>query len=175
MHSFDFDTSIERRGNEPEFYGAIPDGRGGSIVFVCMILNSALLLLVRSSSTALLMTMDKKYALYYAVGDQAVFFFQRWMRNDIHSFFNVDGWVGVVFGDFVSQFMFKITTDYTGLAQLRGPAALGGCWWSFSMVNARSKRALPSPTNTNTPFFESTLARSSSPWASPSSLPNCTT
>ena len=103
-----------------------------------MILNSALLLLVRSSSTALLLTMDKKYALYYTAGDAGFFFFQKWLRNDIHYFFNVDGWAGVVFGDFMIQFICKSIVDYTGLAQFRAAGVIGGSYWSCSMVNARS-------------------------------------
>jgi hypothetical protein len=39
----------------------IPDGWRGNAVFNCMFLNSALRLLVRSSSTALLMLTDAKY------------------------------------------------------------------------------------------------------------------
>ncbi|GMI29995.1 hypothetical protein TeGR_g13866, partial [Tetraparma gracilis] len=53
--TWDYDTSNQRRRDEPEFYGMIPDGVRGNVVFLCMILNSALLLLVRSLSYALLM------------------------------------------------------------------------------------------------------------------------
>ena len=151
------DTGIERRENEPEFYGAIPDGDGGSIVFICMVLNSALLLLVRSSSTALLMTMDKKYALYYTAGDAGFFFFQKLLRNDIHFFMNVGGWASVVVCDFLVQFMYKTIVDYTGLIQFRGAGVLGGMFWSFSMVR-NNRPPCNAPTNTFVLFCAHSLA-----------------
>ena len=54
--SFDFDVSPQRRRDEPAFYGFIPDSAGGrTAIFFCMIMNGALLLLLRSVSTALLL------------------------------------------------------------------------------------------------------------------------
>jgi hypothetical protein len=61
--TFDFDTSAVRRKAEPEFYGFIPDGTRGTVVFGCMIFNGALLLLARSASAALLMQVRKSYFL----------------------------------------------------------------------------------------------------------------
>ena len=53
--SFDFDVAPQRRRDEPAFYGYIPDSAGGrTAIFLCMIMNGALLLLLRSLSTALL-------------------------------------------------------------------------------------------------------------------------
>ena len=53
--SFDFDVSPQRRRDEPAFYGYIPDSAGRrTAIFFCMIMNGALLLLLRSLSTALL-------------------------------------------------------------------------------------------------------------------------
>ncbi|GMI30122.1 hypothetical protein TeGR_g9758 [Tetraparma gracilis] len=53
--SFDFDVSPQRRRDDPTFYGYIPDSAGRrTAIFLCMIMNGALLLLLRSVSTALL-------------------------------------------------------------------------------------------------------------------------
>jgi hypothetical protein len=53
--SFDFDVSPQRRRDEPAFYGYIPDSAGRRTgIFFCMIMNGALLLLLRSVSTVLL-------------------------------------------------------------------------------------------------------------------------
>ena len=53
--SFDFDVSPNRRRDEPAFYGYIPDSAGRrTAIFFCMIMNGALLLLLRTLSTALL-------------------------------------------------------------------------------------------------------------------------
>ena len=57
--SFDFDVSPQRRRDEPDFYGYIPDSAGRrTAIFFCMIMNGALLLLLRSVSTALLATVN---------------------------------------------------------------------------------------------------------------------
>jgi hypothetical protein len=57
--SFDFDVSPARRRDEPTFYGYIPDSAGRrTAIFFCMIMNGALLLLLRSFSTALLAIVD---------------------------------------------------------------------------------------------------------------------
>jgi hypothetical protein len=57
--SFDFDVSPQRRRDEPAFYGFIPDSAGRrAAIFVCMIMNGALLLLLRGISTALLVMVD---------------------------------------------------------------------------------------------------------------------
>ena len=57
--SFDFDVSPQRRRDEPAFYGYIPDSAGRrTAIFFCMIMNGALLLLLRSFSTALLLMVD---------------------------------------------------------------------------------------------------------------------
>ena len=59
MISYDFDVSPERRRDEPAFYGYIPDSAGRrTAIFFCMIMNGALLLLLRSFSTALLLMVD---------------------------------------------------------------------------------------------------------------------
>ena len=94
-------------------------------MFICMILNSGLLLLERSSSTALLMMVNPMYVLYYMAGDAGFFFAQKWARNDIHCYVNVNGWLGVVIFDFLVQFIWKTIVDYTGLIQFRGPGILG--------------------------------------------------
>ena len=57
--SFDFDDSPQKRRDDPTFYGYIPDSAGRrTTIFFCMIMNSALLLLLRSLSTALLLMVD---------------------------------------------------------------------------------------------------------------------
>ena len=59
--SFDFDASPQRRRDEPAFYGYIPDSAGRrTAIFFCMLMNGALLLLLRSFSTALLAMVDMR-------------------------------------------------------------------------------------------------------------------
>jgi hypothetical protein len=139
--TYDFDTSVQRRKNEPEFYGFIPDGTRGTVVFGCMILNGALLLLARSASAALLMHAKSSYFLYYTLGDCAFFFLQKAARGDIRCFVNMDGWAGTVSTDFFSHLFTKLVTDYTGLVQFRGPGVQGGCYWTMSMVGDERERS----------------------------------
>jgi hypothetical protein len=59
--SFDFDVSPLRRREEPGFYGYIPDSAGRrTAIFFCMVMNSTLLLLLRSVSTALLAMVNRR-------------------------------------------------------------------------------------------------------------------
>ena len=104
--TWDFDTSTQRRRELPEFYGMIPDGPRGNVVFLCMILNSALLLLVRSLSYALLMLVKPAYVLYYALGDTIFFFLQKIARGDLKAYPNIDGLAGAFAFDFLGQILF---------------------------------------------------------------------
>ena len=106
-----------------------------------MVLNSALLLLARSASAALLMLVQPSLFLCYVLGDCAFFFLQKAARGDIRSFLNQDGWVGTVIFDFIFQLFFKLIVDYTGLVQFRGPGCLGGCYWTGNMVGERASQA----------------------------------
>ena len=109
--TYDYDTSARWRKDQPEFYGFIPDGAPGAIVFACMVLNSALLLLARSASAALLMLVQPSLFLYYVLGDCAFFFLQKAARGDIRFFWNLDGWAGTVLADFLMQLIFKLLND----------------------------------------------------------------
>ena len=135
--TWDFDTGNQRRRDDPEFYGMIPDGIRGNVVFLCMTLNSALLLLVRSLSYAMLMLVNPAYVLFYALGDTAFFFLQKAARGDLEYFANVDGVVGAVFFDFLLPFIVKTIVDFTGLVQFRAAGILGGAYWSGSTVRAQ--------------------------------------
>jgi hypothetical protein len=57
--SFDYDCDPEKRKNDPRFYGYVPDGSlQRTAIFVCMLVNSALLLIVRGFSMAVLIQVD---------------------------------------------------------------------------------------------------------------------
>jgi MFS family permease len=80
--SFDFDVSPQRRRDEPTFYGYIPDSAGRrTTIFFCMIMNGALLLLVRSVSTALLAMAGWRWIVGYLVGDMGLY--ERRERSEV--------------------------------------------------------------------------------------------
>jgi len=127
-HSYDYDTDPVKRKETPDFYGYIPDeGIARPLLLVCMTLNSALLLLARAFSAAMLMLVSKRYLAIYLAGDMALYLLQKVVRGDFHYWTPVDG----VFGLFLSltlRVAVKTVTDVTGLIQFRHPLDLGGYW-----------------------------------------------
>jgi hypothetical protein len=73
----------------------------------------------------------------WLLGDGLLFFTQKFLRRDMRTFFNVDGWIASIFMDGIFQLMCKVLVDFTGLVQLRGPGILGGAFWSANMVSGR--------------------------------------
>ena len=134
--SWNFDVDPVARNRDPEFYGFIPnDSTKRTILKVCMVLNSALLLLVRSFSAAMLMLAEKRYFFIYWVGDMALYFLLKAARGDFHTEMPVDGVFGLL-ASLVTRFMEKTLVDFTGVIQLRHPVTLGGVYWSVNMSTA---------------------------------------
>jgi len=123
------------RKNAPEFYGYIPDGGSRTVIFGCMLLNSALLLLIRSFSAAMLMLVNKRYFAMYMSGDMALYLLQKVARGDFHYWFPVDGALGM-FTSLMLRVIVKTITDFTGLIQFRGDAELGGLFWTLNIFLA---------------------------------------
>jgi len=134
--SYDYDTDPVKKKLQPCFYGYIPDeGIARSLLLVCMTLNSALLLLVRAFSAAMLMLVNKRYLVAYMAGDMMLYLLQKVARGDFHYWLPVDG----AFGLFVSllvRVIGKTITDFTGLIQFRADAELGGLYWTVNMFLA---------------------------------------
>ena len=111
---------------QPDFYGYIPDeGAARTLLLVCMTLNSALMLLVRSFSAAMLMLVKKRYFVAYMAGDMALYLLQKVARGDFHYWIPVDGAIGL-FLSLLMRVCVKTTTDFTGVIQFRADAELGG-------------------------------------------------
>ena len=137
--TYDFDTRVDLRKTEPTFFGMIPSGTRGMLVFGCMIANGALLLLARSTSTALLWLVGWKPLAVYYTADYGIFFLQKVIRRDVYMFQAPAGPAGVVFS-FTMNAILKAVVDHTGLVQFRGGGVLGGAYWTSSMV-----RPIPPP------------------------------
>lgn len=84
--SFDWDTDPKRRKNQPSFYGYVPDRSAArTAIFVCLTLNSTLLLLLRSAGVALLFAADKGYyVVYYFAADMSVYMLVKAARGDLY-------------------------------------------------------------------------------------------
>jgi hypothetical protein len=136
--SFDFDVSPQRRRDEPSFYGYIPNSAGRrTAIFLCMIMNSALLLLVRSVSTALLAMAGWRWIVGYLASDMGLYFTYKLLRRDFLHWIPLEGALSVV-ESVVARFLVKVLVDYTGVIQFRGSGEMGGIAWTGFMVRLGS-------------------------------------
>jgi hypothetical protein len=105
------------------------------MIFVCMIVNGALLLLVRSVSTALLATLGGRYVAAYYASDMTLYFIYKACRRDFWHWVPLEG-AQCVLETVVERAMVKILVDFTGVVQFRGAAEMGGCFFTLDMVRA---------------------------------------
>ena len=104
----------QKKKETPDFYGYIPDGGSRTVIFGCMMLQSALLLLIRSLSAAMLILVKKRYLAMYMAGDMALYLLQKVARGDFHYWVPVDG-VGGLFLSLTMRVAVKTITDFTGV------------------------------------------------------------
>ena len=115
-------------------------------MFGCMIMNGALLLLVRSVSTALLAILGRQWVMLFYGCDLGLYFMYRVLRGDFLHWIGLEG--GASFAvSVLERGVVKILVDFTGLVQLRGAGEMGGCYWTFNMVRDTRERDSPSPSN----------------------------
>ena len=105
------------------------------MIFGCMIMNSALLLLIRSFSAAMLMLVNKRYFAMYLAGDMSLYLLQKVARGDFYYWFPLNGALGL-FASLIMRLGVKTVTDFTGVIQFRGDAELGGLFWTLNMFLA---------------------------------------
>jgi len=67
-----YDVDPQQRKSHPDFYGYIPDRGSRTVSFGCMLINSALMLLIRSFSAGMLILVNKWYFVTYMVTDMAL-------------------------------------------------------------------------------------------------------
>jgi hypothetical protein len=135
-HADDFDSDPVGRRSLPSFYGYLPDeGNKRTTMYACMVLNSALLLLLRSIGAALLMLADTKIFVAYMAGDHLLYLLQKLVRGDFLYWLPMEGVVGLALSLLV-RVAVKTLTDFTGVLQLRAAGELGGVMWLWTMVLA---------------------------------------
>jgi len=100
-----------------------------------MMLNCALLLLIRSFSAAMLIIVEKRYFLLYMAGDMTLYLLQKVARGDFHYWAPVDGALGL-YCSFQMRVIVKVLSDFTGVVHFRGPQELGGVYWTANMFLA---------------------------------------
>jgi hypothetical protein len=135
--SYDFDTDPAKRRETPAFYGFIPDkGSTRTALFVCMTLNSALLLFVKSVSAAMLLTRSSRNFVLFWVIDMVVFFAYKAARNDFHHWLPIDGEVNGLVAAMLMRSGSKMLADFTGVIQLRASGEIGGIYWIANIALA---------------------------------------
>jgi hypothetical protein len=135
-HVDDFDSDPEYRARLPSFYGYLPDdGMTRLIMYGCMVVNSALLLLLRSIGAALIILVDAKIFLAYIAGDQLLYLLYKLARRDFLHWMPLEGVPGLVFS-LLMRCGAKTITDFTGVLQLRASGEMGGFAWLWAMVMA---------------------------------------
>jgi hypothetical protein len=103
-----------------------------------MIMNGALLLLVRSVSMALLAMAGGRWMLVYLVSDMGMYFVYKILRRDLWHWTVLEGAGSVVIA-VIERIVAKVLVDFTGVVQFRASGELGGAWFTFSMVRARKQ------------------------------------
>ena len=100
-----------------------------------MIINGALLLIVRSVSMALLAMVGGQWVLLYLVGDMGLYFVYKILRRDLWHWIPLEGAASVV-ESVLERLIVKVLVDFTGVIQFRGAAEMGGCFFTFNLVRA---------------------------------------
>jgi hypothetical protein len=103
-----------------------------------MIINSALLLLVRSVSMALLAMVGGPWVLVYLVSDMCLYFMYKILRCDLWHWIPLEGTARVV-ESVLERLVVKVLVDFTGVVQFRGAAEMGGSYFAFNTVRASDK------------------------------------
>jgi hypothetical protein len=136
---FDLDVNPKRRRDEPSFYGYVPDSASRrTLVFLLMIANGALLLLLRSISTALLLMIGWRWACVYFLGDMGIYYVSKLLRGDFWHWIPLEGAALTVF-TVMERTMVKVLVDFTGAVHFRGAC-------SPPSTRTRPPRTLTPPT-----------------------------
>jgi hypothetical protein len=112
-----------------------------------MIVNGALLLLLRSVSTALLAMARAEYVVYFYMSDMSMYFLYRILRRDLYHWVPLKGAASLA-ESAAERFIAKVLVDFTGVVHVRGAAEMGGCYFSFNTVRADGYKCTFSPINT---------------------------
>ena len=117
--SYDFDVDPAKRKIDSAFYGYIRDGGIARLIsFSCLIVNSTLLLLLRSISAALVITVSNHLFWGYLGIDMFLYLLLKVARRDFYYWLPLYG-VGGFMASLGMRVAAKLVSDYTGLVQVR--------------------------------------------------------
>ncbi|GMI34748.1 hypothetical protein TeGR_g13050, partial [Tetraparma gracilis] len=124
---YDFDTSPAKRKENPRLAGATPDTSRGPFFFL-LVVSSALQVVAKSFSSALLFIASPKTFLAYMVGDHAMYQLYLVVRCD-HMCFSAGLNTPL---SVVLRFVEKLAVDFTSCWLLRSPIQMHG---SYFLIN----------------------------------------
>ena len=129
--SYDVDTEPQKRIESPGFYGYVPDDpRRRTVVFVSLLLLSAVMLLVRALVIVMLGLVSYSAALIFVGTDIGLFILVKVIRDDFTYWIPIYGCLGAAFS-FIERIMVKVIVDFTNNVHLRSPNEVGGAHWLF--------------------------------------------
>jgi hypothetical protein len=130
---YDYDTSPDRRKENPRLWGATPDTSRGPFFFV-LVMSSALQVMAKSFSSALLLIASPNSFLAYMVGDHVLFQLYLTSRGDWRH------WrpgVGVLLS-VVLKFGLKVVADFTSCWLVRTPLQMHNAYFLFNQLTAHA-------------------------------------
>jgi hypothetical protein len=132
--SYSYDTDPQHRKDNPRFVGYVRDGpTERTIIVLCMCMNSALLMLLRSSATALILLTSTSIAPLYIACDLGFFFFVKTVRSDFICDFKLEGLAPSIAMSLLFRSLTKLIVDHVGLLQFLSPRHMGGLGWLLSV------------------------------------------
>jgi hypothetical protein len=130
--TYDIDTSPVERKCDPDLFGVVPDtGRGEA--FTVMFSLSALQVIAKGNSVALLGVTSMPWLMYYLGVDMLLWLLYKVVTRDLIYFAPLPSIAAVPFSIIV-RIMAKVMADFTGLQVLHIATQLGGAYFSFNMV-----------------------------------------
>ena len=132
--SYDWDTDPTKRVDNPEFFGYIPNNATKrAIIFISMLLLSAVMLNVRALTLVVLGLVSKNAAFLYVCVELGLYLFTKIVRGDFYYWLPLEGVLEIIIS-LVSRIMVKIVVDFTNIAQFRHPNEVGGIYWIFGFT-----------------------------------------
>jgi hypothetical protein len=132
--SYDWDTDPVRREDLPDFYGYIPaKASKRTVVFVCMLLFTAGMLLIRCTTIVLLGLMGGSRVFLYIGADLGLYLLVKILRGDFWYWIPLGGNIEILSSIF-SRMLAKIVVDFTSIVHHRHPGEVGGAYWLFGLL-----------------------------------------
>jgi len=131
---WDLDTSPLKRKVVPDFYGYIKnDPTSRTVLFLAIFIMTCSHVLMKTISTALVMSVSGTWISIYLGGDMIVFLLVKIIRGDLRYWFNLPNTMSLA-ASFIIRFCSKILTDFTMIMQLRHSFEVGGVQFSLLVV-----------------------------------------